>query len=187
MTPTKGTSKTWSDVWVKSDEAHQSTRWGGCEWWWRRWRFAAVRPADRRYRSAAGRRSRTAFSSKCEQCHVISWRRKLNTGLRHTQICNLRHRCRRYKWILRPLMPNLLTMGPKKFGLVKFASASNFNSAGFIRWIPIIYGPLCNTQANRIRNKSIDWFIYECQCKTCTNAAGYNLQQCGNFPTKIYT
>ena len=46
--------------------------------------FAAVGPAGRRYRSiaaAAGRRSSTTFSSKCEQCRVVSWRRKLNTDL----------------------------------------------------------------------------------------------------------
>ena len=46
--------------------------------------FAAVGPAGRRYRSiaaAAERRSSTAFCSKCEQCRVVSWRRKLNTDL----------------------------------------------------------------------------------------------------------
>jgi len=49
------------------------------------WRFAAVGPANRRCRSiaAAAKRCRsTAFSSKCEQCHAVSWRRRLNTGLR---------------------------------------------------------------------------------------------------------
>jgi len=52
-------------------------------------RVAAVGPASRRYRStaAAARRhsnmahSSTALGSKCEQCHVVSWRRKLNTDL----------------------------------------------------------------------------------------------------------
>ena len=38
--------------------------------------FAAVGPAGRRYRSIA---ARPALSSNCEQCYVISWRRKLNT------------------------------------------------------------------------------------------------------------
>jgi len=40
--------------------------------------------ADRRYRSTAavaGRHSSTEFSSKCEQCHVDSWRRRLNVHL----------------------------------------------------------------------------------------------------------
>ena len=54
--------------------------------------FAAACPACSRYRSIAARRvcsrrgrhsihihSNTAVSSKCEQCHVVSWRRKLNT------------------------------------------------------------------------------------------------------------
>jgi len=40
-------------------------------------RFAAVGPADRRYLSS----SSTAVSSKCEQCHVYSRRRKLNIDL----------------------------------------------------------------------------------------------------------
>ena len=47
--------------------------------------FGAVGPAGRRNRSiaaAAGRHSSTApFSSKCEQCHVVSRRRKLNADL----------------------------------------------------------------------------------------------------------
>ena len=37
--------------------------------------FAAVGPAGRRYRSIA---ARPALSSNCEQCHVVSGRRKLN-------------------------------------------------------------------------------------------------------------
>jgi len=37
-----------------------------------------VGPAARRYRSTA---ARPALSSKCEQCHVVSRRRKLNTDL----------------------------------------------------------------------------------------------------------
>jgi len=44
-------------------------------------RFAAVGPASMEYRStaaAARRHSSTAFSRKCEQCHVVSGRRKLN-------------------------------------------------------------------------------------------------------------
>jgi len=43
-----------------------------------------VGPAGRIYRSiaaAAARRISTAFSSKCEQRHVVSRRRKLNTDL----------------------------------------------------------------------------------------------------------
>ena len=61
--------------------------------------FAAVGPAGGGHRSIAARRvcsrrgrlsiricsgatgSSTAVSSKCEQCHVVSWRRKLNTDL----------------------------------------------------------------------------------------------------------
>jgi len=39
---------------------------------------AAFCPAARRYRSIA---ARPALSSKCEQCHVVSWRRQLNTDL----------------------------------------------------------------------------------------------------------
>jgi len=31
--------------------------------------------------AAARRHSNTAFSSKCEQCHIVSWCRKLNTDL----------------------------------------------------------------------------------------------------------
>ena len=31
------------------------------------------------------RRRSTALSSKCEQCHVVSWRRKPNTDLLHSQ------------------------------------------------------------------------------------------------------
>ena len=40
--------------------------------------FAAVSPAGRRYRSIA---ARPVLSSNCEQCHVVSWRWKLNTDL----------------------------------------------------------------------------------------------------------
>ena len=45
--------------------------------------FAAVGPASRRYRSTAllqqaMAHSSTVVSSKCEQCHVVSRRRKLN-------------------------------------------------------------------------------------------------------------
>ena len=43
--------------------------------------FAAVGPAsaaDRRYRSIT---ARPVPSSNCEQCHVVSWRMKLNTDL----------------------------------------------------------------------------------------------------------
>jgi len=46
--------------------------------------FSTVGPVGRRYRSiaaAAGLRSSTAHSSKCEQCHAVSWRRKLNADL----------------------------------------------------------------------------------------------------------
>ena len=48
--------------------------------------FAARRPASRRYRSIAARRvySSTAVSSKCEQCHVYSRRRRLDTDLYRT-------------------------------------------------------------------------------------------------------
>ena len=42
-------------------------------------------PAGRRYRSTANRS--TAFSSKCEQCHVVSWRRKLNTDWFASFLC----------------------------------------------------------------------------------------------------
>ena len=43
--------------------------------------------SSRKYRStaaAAGRRSSTALSSKCEQCHVVSLYRKLNTDFSQT-------------------------------------------------------------------------------------------------------
>ena len=41
-----------------------------------------VQPASDIDRLLHGRRrSSTAFSSKCGQCHVVSWRRKLKTGL----------------------------------------------------------------------------------------------------------
>jgi len=40
--------------------------------------FAALGQADRRYRLTA---ARSALSSTCEQCYVISCRRKLNTEL----------------------------------------------------------------------------------------------------------
>jgi len=40
--------------------------------------FAAGGPAARRYRSIA---ALPAFRSKCEQCHVVSWREKLSTEL----------------------------------------------------------------------------------------------------------
>ena len=40
--------------------------------------FAAVGPAARRYRSTA---ALPALSSKCGQCHVVSWRSELNTDL----------------------------------------------------------------------------------------------------------
>jgi len=56
--------------------------------------FAAERRAGRRYRSTAaavgrpaaiapqnGAQQQIALSSKCEQCHVVSRRRKLNTEL----------------------------------------------------------------------------------------------------------
>ena len=46
--------------------------WGG---------FAAVGPVGRRYWLTAAGCSRTAFSSKCKQCHIVSWHRKLNTDL----------------------------------------------------------------------------------------------------------
>ena len=36
---------------------------------------------DRSIAAGAGRRSSTAFSSECEQCHVVSRRSKLKTGL----------------------------------------------------------------------------------------------------------
>ena len=45
--------------------------------------FAAVRPAVRRYRSIA---ARPALSSKCEQCHVVSWRRTL-TAFVNPSVC----------------------------------------------------------------------------------------------------
>jgi len=49
--------------------------------------FAAQRCASGRYQSTAAgaqqqRRRSTALSSKCEQCRVYSWRRKLNTQTR---------------------------------------------------------------------------------------------------------
>jgi len=40
--------------------------------------FAAVGPAGRRYQSIA---ARPALSSNCEQCYVVSRRRKLNKNL----------------------------------------------------------------------------------------------------------
>jgi len=40
--------------------------------------FAAVGPAAKRYRSTA---ARPALSSKCEQCHAVSGRRKLVTSM----------------------------------------------------------------------------------------------------------
>jgi len=52
--------------------SHQSTAAAACG------EFAAVGPAGGRYRSIA---ARPALSSKCDQCHVVSWRTKLNTDL----------------------------------------------------------------------------------------------------------
>jgi len=57
----------------------------------RRAGVAAERPVGRRYRSTAvgaqqqRRRRTTAVSSKCEQCHVYSRRRRLNTDLLPTR------------------------------------------------------------------------------------------------------
>jgi len=45
--------------------------------------FATVGPAGRRYQWIS------AHSSNCEQCHVISWRRKLNTDLLGNIFSNL--------------------------------------------------------------------------------------------------
>ena len=55
--------------------------------------FAAERRAGSRYRSTApsgsgvsARGRSTALSSKCEQCHVDSWRRNLNAELFDTEL-----------------------------------------------------------------------------------------------------
>jgi len=49
--------------------------------------FAATDPASRIYWSIA---ARPAPSSNCEQCHVVSWPRKLNTDL-STQAISVQH------------------------------------------------------------------------------------------------
>jgi len=54
-------------------------------------RFAAVGPASRRSIDSSSHRtpSSTAFSSKCEQHHIVSWHTQLNTDLFISVVCCL--------------------------------------------------------------------------------------------------